>query len=161
MSNVELGSQLADRLELLRSRHHLSIAAFARQAGIPARTMENYFKGKLPNVSGLISLSRGLSVDIDWLLGIEPEHGNYAGDIIQDAGWNLFREIAHQILAKHRNGLPIVEGDSVLGMTPEDFAAQYSSRLRMNHVELRRSEIAGGRKAFNATMDRQAREVES
>lgn len=60
---------LNDRLQLLiekteKGKH----TVFARKAGIPKATFQNYIKGRNPNVEHLVRISETFDANLDWLL---------------------------------------------------------------------------------------------
>lgn len=57
------------RLERIRDERRWSIAEMARHAGLPARTMEGYFRGHKPGLDALVAMARGFGVTLDFLAG--------------------------------------------------------------------------------------------
>ncbi|WP_081972983.1 helix-turn-helix domain-containing protein [Paracoccus sanguinis] len=69
MGKISVGDAVQIRLERLLQLHSISKAELARRAGLPSRTVENYFKGHSPSAEALFQISRGMNVPVDWLLG--------------------------------------------------------------------------------------------
>jgi transcriptional regulator with XRE-family HTH domain len=73
MTDVELPSELVNRLHSLRISRGLTIQQMAEKCGIPKSSMESYMKmfggAKRPGIDALISIADGMDVSIDWLVG--------------------------------------------------------------------------------------------
>ena len=147
MSNVDVAAAFAERLERLRAEARISKAEMARRSGLPSRTLENYFKGHMPSVQALVAISQGLSVDIDWLLGLKPIPGDYAGDLISDAVYRVASELAHKAIQKGKAGEAIVAGQTFLGLEVERFAGDMASRVREEYRRVRTLDVQAGRTA--------------
>lgn len=152
MSNDGWSEGFQKRLQVLQDRFGISKAAMARKCGLPPRTMENYFKGHKPGIEALISLSRGLGIDIDWLLGEDSEAKNFNTDLISEAVYNaatsLLRE-RKQLIA--RGGEPAA--DEVFGLPVDRFVGQLEREVVREYLVLRTSYAA---KTLQAAKDYEA-----
>ena len=97
MTNLDWSEGFRARLEVLQIRYGISKAEMARKCGLPSRTLENDFKGHKPGVEALLSISRGLGIDLDWLLGEAPEDKNMVTDFIGEAVYIESRAVLSEI----------------------------------------------------------------
>ena len=114
-----------------------SKAEMARRAGLPARTLENYFKGHKPSPQALIALSQGLGADVDWLLGLEPVFGDVGGDLLQDAVISVLHPFLRDLLAAAERGETPVASGRIMGKSPHRCAVELSSQVRAAFYETR------------------------
>lgn len=92
MSNEAWVDGFQARLSDLHRRHGISKAELARRADLPPRTVENYFKGQKPSVPALIRLSRALSVDVGYLIGMNPKFGDWNSGAIYSASYEVLEK---------------------------------------------------------------------
>ena len=137
MTNSEWTDGFRSRLSLLLERDGHSKAEMARKCGIPPRTLENYFKGHKPGVEALIAISRGMGVDVDWLLGEKPEEKNMRTDLIGEAAWSVLHQF-FQGQASERE----VEGLRNAGRDPGNLAALLEARIVAQYLSLERQYAA-------------------
>lgn len=117
------------RLEILLEQHHLSKAEMARLCGLPSRTLENYFKGHKPGVEVLLSISRGLNVPVDWLLGDEKwQSDNFShSEILSEAVWQAAHSYLKDIVDGIEAGQIIVKDGRIGSREPGQIAAAISA----------------------------------
>lgn len=88
-------------LAQLRDAHQWSIAEMARRAGLPKRSMENYFKGHKPGLDALVSMSQGFGVTVDFLVGRTPALGTSMETMVYEASYptilSLVRRVGHYV----------------------------------------------------------------
>lgn len=119
-------------LEWLRDTNQWSIAEMARRAGIPKRSMENYFKGHKPGLDALVSMARGFGVTVDFLVGETKEaHRKDELDvIIWEAAFptivSLLSRIGHYV----QDGRAVFHGRCVFGDTYEQYADKEVDEIR-------------------------------
>ena len=137
MTNAVWSEGFRHRLAVLQDRYGISKAQMARQCGLPPRTLENYFKGHKPGIEALISLSRGLRRDIDWLLGEDTEDKSFNTDLVGEAAWLGVSQAANEMVKASEAGTPIVEHGKILGKEPGKFAASVEARIVKEYIALR------------------------
>lgn len=72
MTDMELPSELVNRLHSLRISRGLTIQQMAEKCGVPKSSLESYMKmsgAKRPGIDALIAVANGMGVSIDWLVG--------------------------------------------------------------------------------------------
>ncbi len=72
MTDIELPSELVNRLHSLRISRGLTIQQMAEKCGVPKSSLESYMKmsgAKRPGIDALIAIADGMEVSIDWLVG--------------------------------------------------------------------------------------------
>lgn len=72
MANIEIPSELVNRLHNLRISRGLTIQQMAAKCGIPKSSLESYMKfsgAKRPGVDALITIADTMEVSLDWLVG--------------------------------------------------------------------------------------------
>lgn len=126
------------RLQTLLDRYGISKAEMARRSGLPPRTVENYFKGHTPGVEALISLSRGLGIDLDWLVGEADAAKSFNTDMVGEASWVVIKRFMDELIDHAANGETPVENGRILGKEPGQIAATIEARLVAEYLELRR-----------------------
>ncbi|WP_281825590.1 helix-turn-helix domain-containing protein [Jannaschia rubra] len=117
MSNDQWVNGFCARLTDVHRRTGVSKAELARRADLPPRTVENYFKGQKPNIPALIRLSRALSVDVGYLIGMNPISGDWNSGAIYSASYNVLE----------REFLDF--GNEIEGMTAIELVEEMRSRL--------------------------------
>ena len=137
MTNSAWAEGFRERLGLLQTRFGFSKAEMARQCGLPARTLENYFKGHKPGVEALIALSRGLGIDIEWLLGEDTEAKNFNTDLVGEAAWNGIYAYSKEMIEVSEAGKRVVEDGKILGREPAKFAAAVEAKIVAEYIALR------------------------
>lgn len=148
MVDVEVPSELVQRLQSLRISHGLTIHQMAEQCGIPKSSLESYMKmsgAKRPGIDALAAIATGLGVSLDWLVFGSEVAGNDASRLVrlsaQAAALALFRAM----LSLYRDGKTIeITDETILGMTPEEWAAEISTDA---------GERAGGLAAIGASRE--------
>ena len=124
MNNLDVQRNIQNRLELILEEKSISKAEMARRSKLPSRTVENYFKGHTPSVDALLSLSLGLSVPLDWLLGdLSPDGMEIDTRFIrtvQDAA----REYLDRMVKVDKSGEQVIRDGTVLGQDTNELAAK-------------------------------------
>lgn len=72
MADIEVPSELVNRLHEVRISRGLTIQQMAERCGIPKSSLESYMKlsgAKRPGVDALTSIADAMDVSIDWLVG--------------------------------------------------------------------------------------------
>ena len=136
MSNDGWSEGFRDRLQVLQDRYGISKAAMARKCGMPPRTLENYFKGHKPGVEALLSISRGLGIDIDWLLGEDSEAKNFNTDLVSEAVYLAATRLLHERKELVEREGDIVAGE-VLGLPFARFVGQLAREVVREYLVLR------------------------
>lgn len=119
-------NDLAARLRELRQRRGWTVAEMAERTGLPKRTLDKYMlrtDAILPGFDALLALAKGLGVSLDWLaFGNEfasDSSGLLAAVAAERAGLRYFEAIYRYAKAGDRL---LVEGECLLGLTPEEWA---------------------------------------
>ncbi|GAB6043338.1 helix-turn-helix domain-containing protein [Endothiovibrio diazotrophicus] len=74
---------VADRLKAVMERKSLSLKDFAKAAGLPYRTMQNYVNGdREPRVGALADIHTHMGVDLNWLVTGDGAMFRAAGDAV-------------------------------------------------------------------------------
>lgn len=133
-------ADFAARLRQLRDQNNWTVAEMAERTGIPKQTLDKYLLrtgASLPSFEGLIALSRGLGVSLDWLvLGSEG---------VTDTTELLVRRCAATVSQAHFEALlreyhegkrPIFDGEEILSLTPEEWAGDIGLRAGAKAREL-------------------------
>ena len=81
-----------------------SKAQLARKAGLPARTVENYFKDNKPSVPPLIAILQALSIDVGWLVGEMPSDNDWQTGIAADAFDHVIDSLLGDLSSELLNG---------------------------------------------------------
>ncbi len=137
MSNSEWSEGFCQRLDVLRVRYGFSKAEMARKSGLPTRTFENYFKGHKPGVEALIAISRGLGIDIDWLIGEVTEDKSFNTDMVGEASWIAVKRYLDQIIAVEQTGTKVVQDGKLMGKETGQCAAVVEAMIVAEYVALR------------------------
>lgn len=135
---------IVSRLEQLRDANQWSIAEMARRAGLPRRSMENYFKGHKPGYDALVSMADAFGVPLDFLVGLrdidvrivdgrlvdctEPG-GLKSEDIIERAARDELRGFLRFLVHLVERGQRPIKDGRVLSRTPEDQAAVLAKQI--------------------------------
>lgn len=136
MGNDVWSEGFRSRLELILLERGISKAEMARRCGLPARTVENYFKGHKPGIDALLALSRGLSLSVDWLLGDEDWHRSDHSELVSEATWQAAKEHLIDIVKDVGSGRPVIEGGKIYGSDPEAFAARIATNATQKYCAL-------------------------
>lgn len=137
MTNSDWSDGFRSRLELLQGRYGMSKAEMARQCGLPPRTVENYFKGHKPGIEALLSLSRGLAIDLDWLLGEAPEDKAMITDLIGEASSLAARDLLRDIAVTLGSTKPDSSAD-VFGTPIDAIARQFEAEVVRRYLLLQK-----------------------
>lgn len=112
----------------------------AERTGIPKRTLDKYmsrYDASLPGYEALVALSKGLGVSLDWLVFGRDFVGEGSELLAAMAAEELGRQYFEMILRYHHSGeLPLVSGEEVLGLTPEEWGADLAARVGQKANEL-------------------------
>lgn len=127
-----MSGDFASRLRQLRDNHGWTVAEMAYRTGVPKRTLDKYLLregASLPGFDALIAISRGLGVSIDWLvLGTDVVGENtdlLADRCARDASLPVFEALLRH---HHSAQRPLVEGEMILGLSPDEWAADVGAR---------------------------------
>ena len=119
-------SDFAARLRTLRERRGWTVVEMAERTGIPKRTLDKYMLrngANLPGFEALLALAKGLGVSLDWLAFGADFIGNgselLASVAAERASLSYF-EMFHRFATSGER--PIVDGEDLLGLTPEEWA---------------------------------------
>jgi len=134
MSNDEWAERFRERLEVLRSRYGFSKAEMARRAGLPPRTLENYFKKQKPSVDAVLALAEGMNVEVHWLLGQESKR--VPTDLVGEATWITLNRLFTDMIRASERGEVVVSSDTILGQTPGKLAAAMMAKVEKQYVVL-------------------------
>lgn len=131
-----------ERLEVLLSRYGVSKAQMAHESGLPSRAVETYFKGHAPGAEALISLSRGLAGDIQWLIGEKDHKSSILTDNVGEASWRVAKDFLEEFVKAEEMKASPIAGGKVLGKEPGQLAATIEARIVARFVALRESYAA-------------------
>ena len=99
--------------------------------GIPKRTLESYMlkeNAAQPGPDALRRLSFGLDISLDWLVCGEGEWAKDAARVARLASRAAVLPHLKTIVAEYRkNTASRFETDTILGLTPEEFAAEIAA----------------------------------
>lgn len=122
MPNQERATVIAERLEFLRDTNQLSVE-MARRAGLPKRSMDNYFKGQKPGYDALIAIADAFRVPIDWLAGRRELDKGQIEEIVRVAARHELLFLLESMMKKEADGAPLFTDAKVAGHTSlEDYA---------------------------------------
>lgn len=115
------------RLEQLRDGNQWSIAEMARQADLPKRSMENYFKGHKPGLDALVRMARGFGVTVDFLVGHGSPSGTQVERIVYEAAFPTILSIVRRVGFYTSDGRQVFKDDKVFSV-PLDLYADEEAR---------------------------------
>jgi transcriptional regulator with XRE-family HTH domain len=141
MTNSDWSEGFRTRLEVLQTRYGISKAEMARKCGLPSRTLENYFKGHKPGVDALLLLSRGLGIDLDWLLGEAPEDKKMVTDLIGEAVYMESRAVLSEIASTRQADL-LKDGSDIFGQPIGKLSQQLEARAVARYIQLQKEYAA-------------------
>lgn len=134
---------LAFRLRGLRDRNNWTVADMAERTGIPKRTLDKYMlrqDSSLPGFDALCSLSKGLGVSLDWLILGAESAGESVDLLVERSAYEVVTMMAETLIRYHLEGRSnLVSETAVLGLTPEEWAADLGMRAGEFAVDLLRN----------------------
>lgn len=71
--DIDVGTIFAQRLRQVRNERHLTIQEMSEIVVLPKSSLESYLRAKdpkKPGVEALVSISNGMGVSTDWLVGL-------------------------------------------------------------------------------------------
>jgi hypothetical protein len=99
--------------------------------------LENYFKGHKPGLDALLSLSRGLGIDVDWLLGEDSSKKTFNTDLVGEAVYIAATALLKDL--RERSGGKANEDSSDFLGQPIDRVVRLLERaVIQEYLELRR-----------------------
>lgn len=139
-----MSDDFAARLRELRDRQGWTVAEMSYRTNIPKRTLDKYLLrdgSSLPGFEALLALSKGLGVSLDWLV-VGSEADSETSELAMDkCASKAALPVFDALLRYHREAVrPIFEGELILGLTPEEWAAEIGSRAG----EEAKSQVASG-----------------
>ncbi|MCA8878617.1 MAG: helix-turn-helix transcriptional regulator [Rhodobacteraceae bacterium] len=137
MSNSDWIEGFVERLTVLQERFGHSKAEMARRCGLPPRTLENYFKGHKPGVEALIAISRGMDVDIDWLIGEATEAKSFNVDMVGEATHRVLVPFLEALVHRVDEGATPIRDGKIFGKNPLAIASELEWRIRDEYAQLR------------------------
>ncbi len=140
----DMSDDFAARLRELRDRQGWTVAEMSYRTNIPKRTLDKYLLrdgSSLPGFEALLALSKGLGVSLDWLV-VGSEAVSETSELVVDkCASKAALPVFDALLRYHREAVrPIFEGELILGLTPEEWAAEIGSRAG----EEAKSQVASG-----------------
>ena len=131
---------LAYRLRLLRDRRGWTVVDMAERTGIPKRTLDKYMlrsKANLPGFDALVALSKGLGVSLDWLV-FGAEFMSKGSELLATmAATQISQQYFETLLRSDASGeRPVFDGEEILGLSPEEWAADLGWRTGEKAKEL-------------------------
>ncbi len=112
----------------------------AERTGIPKRTLDKYMLrngANLPGFEALLALSKGLGVSLDWLATGADLVGEGTELISAMAAERVALSYFETLLRYHSRGdRAIFEGEEILRLTPEEWAADVGVRVGEKAREL-------------------------
>lgn len=135
-----MSEDLAARLRSLRERQGWTVADMAERTEIPKRTLDKYMLrsgANLPGFDALLALSKGLGVSLDWLATGADLVGEGTELLSAMAAERVVLGYFETLLRHHSRGdRPIFVGEEILGLTPEEWAADAGVRVGEKAREL-------------------------
>lgn len=133
---------LAIRLRDLRDHNNWTVADMAERTGIPKRTLDKYIlrqEASLPGFEALCALSKGLGVSLDWLVFGSESAGESLELFVDRAAYEVVNKFAETLIRYKLEGRSDLIGEtSILGLTPEEWAADLGLRAGEFATELLR-----------------------
>ncbi|PKP70250.1 MAG: hypothetical protein CVT82_07015 [Alphaproteobacteria bacterium HGW-Alphaproteobacteria-4] len=123
--------QLHLRLRELQSRNNWTVADMAERTGIPKRTLDKYLLrngASLPGFDALCSMATGLGVSLDWLVFGAGQPGERTVLIADKAAYLEAIRVLEAFLHHHAAGQQLIEGELILGLSLEAWAAEIGAR---------------------------------
>lgn len=135
-----MAHDLAYRLRSLRDRQGWTVADMAERTDIPKRTLDKYMMrsgANLPGYEALLALSKGLGVSLDWLV-FGSDFVSEGSDLLATmAATQVSQQYFETLLSHHENGDRLIfEGEEILGLSPEEWAADLGWRVGERAKEL-------------------------
>lgn len=140
-----MADDLAGRLRALRERRGWTVVDMAERTGIPKRTLDKYMLrsgANLPGFDALLAMAKGLGVSLDWLA--------FGTDFSCD-GSELLATVAaereslqyFETILRHASSgdRPLAVGEELLGLTPEEWAADLALRVGERAKKLARDGV--------------------
>lgn len=122
MGDVHRQLDFVQRLEQLRDANQWSIAEMARRAGIPKRSMENYFKGHKPGLDALLSMAKGFGVPVDFLVGNSEASGTNHEALVYEAAYPVILGLVRRISLYVQDGRNVFQDGTVFSMPLDKYA---------------------------------------
>lgn len=153
----DMPDDFAARLRELRDRQGWTVAEMSYRTDIPKRTLDKYLLregSSLPGFEALLALSKGLGVSLDWLV-VGSEAVSETSELVVDkCASKAALPVFDALLRYHREAIrPIFEGELILGLAPEEWAAEIGSRAG----EEAKSQVVSGMTKEDLLMWRQRR----
>lgn len=128
-----MADDLASRLRSLRERRGWTVVDMAERTGIPKRTLDKYMLrsgANLPGFEALLAMAKGLGVSLDWL-AFGNEFSGEGSDLLASVASELESlQYFETIMNRAREaGSSMVEGEELLGLTPEEWASDLAFRV--------------------------------
>lgn len=153
----DMPDDFAARLRELRDRQGWTVAEMSYLTAIPKRTLDKYLLregSSLPGFEALLALSKGLGVSLDWLVAGSEAVSEASELVVDKCASKAALPVFDTLLRYHREGTrPIFEGELILGLAPEEWAAEIGSRAG----DEAKSQIANGMTKEDLLMWRQRR----
>lgn len=131
---------LAQRLRNLRDQTNLTLADMSERTGIPKRSLEKYMlraNASAPGLDALCALSRGLGVSLDWLVFGHEAAGESVELFAEKAAYDVVALLIETLIKYHLEGkTALVDSNGVLGLAPEEWAADLGLRAGEKAREL-------------------------
>jgi transcriptional regulator with XRE-family HTH domain len=143
------------RLRQLQAENAWSLQQMADKSGLSKSSLQNYMRKKdpqKPGVDAVISLSSGLKVSADWLLGMSSSRGAQIETAERLSTLELSAKLViEQMIAvmnvtyahtKDAEGGSLFRDDKLYGAEPEDLAADYAYRVVKLYTELESGRVS-------------------
>lgn len=140
-----MADDLAARLRALRERRGWTVVDMAERTGIPKRTLDKYMLrsgANLPGFDALLAMAKGLGVSLDWL-AFGTDFSGDGSDLLatvaaERESLQYFETIFRYASAGNR---PLVAGEELLGLTPEEWADDLALRVGERAKQLAREGV--------------------
>ena len=129
MADIEVPTELVNRLHKVRISRGLTIQQMAEQCGIPKSSLESYMKlsgAKRPGVDALTSIADAMDVSIDWLVGRAVD--SFPPQLSQReyalACFSVVSGLVNWLRAKQSDSLsPVIHKEDIAGVPDAELAA--------------------------------------
>lgn len=114
----------------------------ARRAGLPTRSMENYFKGHKPGLDALVSMSRGFGVPVDFLVGRAPLSSSQMETMVYEAVYPTILSMIRRIGHYSTEGRAVFKSETVFSMPFDEYAREEAQEVVRRFASILRHDAA-------------------
>lgn len=132
-------NDLAERLRHLRTENGWTTMDMAYRSKLPKRTLEKYMlrtEASLPGFDALIAMSKGFGVSLDWLVFGAETSGETVDLLVRRCAHDASLKVFDALLRYHLAGQKVFDGEEILNLTVEQWAAQIAESASEKATEL-------------------------